>query len=275
MGGAIAIHRLCDLLNQEGCEAYLWSSRNYPIKKCDEFNTPELITNELNDFIVVYMDVVSGNPVGCPNVVRWFLNKPGFFTEHINYGVNELYFHFQEVFKHPLYPSENLLYVVYFLKNIYFNKNLKNRAGSCYMLRKGRGRKIIHDLTDSILIDDKGHQEIADIFNSRKYFYCYDLHSAYTYFASLCGCTPIVIPENSLSEHEWQPDERLRFGVAYGDSELQISYAKKTANELKLLLEQLEKESLKYVRNFIELSQKFFKKIAKHRLKLKARNSIF
>ncbi|WP_462160467.1 hypothetical protein [Pseudoalteromonas maricaloris] len=222
VGGSISMHRLCHLLNTQGEEAYLWHDGKSKLIKNKDFITPDICTKQLDDFIVVYMDVVSGNPIQCPNVVRWYLNKPGFFTENIRYGEQELYFYFQEIFNHSMYRANHRLYVVYFMTSLYRNKNKLNREGSCYMLRKGRGRKLVHDVSESVKIDGKSHYEIAEIFNDKKYFYCYDLYSAYSSFAALCGCIPIVIPEDGISEQDWQPVEKLRYGIAYGDSEDQI-----------------------------------------------------
>ncbi|MEM5549625.1 hypothetical protein WNY63_02600 [Pseudoalteromonas neustonica] len=268
VGGVIAMHRLCHILNEQGENAFLWHDEVSPFNVCSSFNTPTIFTKDLNDFIVIYMEVVSANPLNCPHVVRWFLNKPGFFTGNINYGENELYFFFQEVFKDSSYAAKHKLYVTYFIKHIYKNNKRGDREGSCYMMRKGRGRKIVHDHGNSIQIDGLPHDELALIFNKTKFFYCYDLHSAYTYFASLCGCIPIVIPQEGLSEFEWQPEERLRYGVAYGDTIQQVEYAKSTSNKLALLIDELELESNKYVENFISVSQTVFKGIKKSQKQL-------
>ncbi|MBH0042952.1 hypothetical protein [Pseudoalteromonas sp. SWXJZ10B] len=269
VGGAIAMHRLCHLINKLGGDAYLWDDGESNFKTCEAFDTPTIFTTNLQDYIVVYMDVVSGNPLSCPHIVRWFLNKPGFFTSNINYGANELYFFFQEVFKDPNYAAQHRLYVMYFIKNLYKNNRRKDRVGSCYMMRKGLGRTIVHDLNNSILLDGKPHHELALIFNRTKYFYCYDLHSAYTYFASLCGCIPIVIPQEELNEFEWQPEERLRYGIAYGNTVKQVEYAKKTTHKLAQLIAEFEQESEKHVENFISVSRKFFKGAQKSQEQLK------
>ncbi|WP_046003936.1 hypothetical protein [Pseudoalteromonas rubra] len=258
VGGAISMHRLCHLLNEGGEQAFLWHDGKSGFLKNKDFNTPEIYTKNLDEFIVVYMDVVSGNPINCPNVVRWYLNKPGFFTNNVKYGENELYFYFQEIFNHSKYVANHRLYVAYFLSGLYKNKNKNDRKGTCYMMRKGKGRKLVHDISDSVLLDGKSHSEIADVFNSKKYFYCYDLYSAYSSFAALCGCIPIIVPEDGLDEHDWQPVEKLRYGVAYGNSEEQILYALNTESKLEALIEELEIESERCVADFVNTTQKYF-----------------
>ncbi|MCA9749973.1 MAG: hypothetical protein KC414_12765 [Romboutsia sp.] len=137
-GGTIALHKLCDLLNKNGNKAYLWPLNKalltwrYPIKSLIEiikyfyrllkypnyykyktfssFNTPIAKKRHLKNAIVVYPEIISGNPLFSKKVVRWFLNKPGVLSGEINYGKNELYFYYQEAFN-----DQNI------------NKNLDNR----------------------------------------------------------------------------------------------------------------------------------------------------
>ena len=45
---------------------------------------------DLSDLIVIYPEIVFGNPLGAKNVVRWFLHNPGFFSGKIYYGQNTL-----------------------------------------------------------------------------------------------------------------------------------------------------------------------------------------
>ncbi len=77
-GCNIVLHRLCDLLNKQGERAYiwLWGGQSQPHKSgiCERFNTPFAKLSDLSDnTIVVYPEVVSGNPLKAKNVVRWLL----------------------------------------------------------------------------------------------------------------------------------------------------------------------------------------------------------
>ncbi len=224
------------------------------------FNTPIAGYKDLENAIIVYPEVTNGNPLNAKNVVRWFLHKPGFHTGNIDYGQDELYFFFQPKFNDPMINKNlnNLLQLVYFREDVYKNKRLKHRVGSCYMMRKGKGRKIVHDLAESVCIDGMTHEEIASIFNKVKYFISYDLYTMYNRFAALCGCITIVIPEENISEDEWQPVEELRYGIAYGFEN--IEYARKTQSLVRPYLKKQQMRMNKNVQEFILKCEVFFEK---------------
>ena len=47
-----------------------------------------------NDWIAIYPEIVNGNPLNVPNVVRWFLHTPGFHTGQVAYGPGEYHVDF-------------------------------------------------------------------------------------------------------------------------------------------------------------------------------------
>ncbi|WP_413701365.1 hypothetical protein ACLKMH_06730 [Psychromonas sp. KJ10-10] len=197
--------------------------------------------------------------------MRWFLNRPGFFTNKINYGDNELYFYQQIIFNDIRFNKnlDNKLYVSYFDKEHWKQDNFNERKGSCYLLRKGRGRELTHNLAGSTKIDGLTHNEVADIFNRTKYFYSYDLESAYTMFVAMCGCISIVVPKKGVSVKQWQPIEELRYGIAYGDSEEEIAYSISTRKKVIPYLDELSQETNRDVISFISKSQFFFSRYCK------------
>jgi hypothetical protein len=232
------------------------------------FNTPTLsidfakeIANN-NDYIVVYPEVVSGNPLRAKNIVRWFLHDPGFHTNHISYGSGELYFRFGSVTKPFKVPegstmSDTPLTVLHFPLELYNSKDwAQERSGTAYCIRKGKGKPIVHDLTDSILIDDLPHEEIAKIFKRVKQFISYDTKTAYSYFAAVCGCESIVIPDPDMTEDEWIPYPESRVGIAFGFEDL--PRAKSTASFVEAFLLKEQSCSSKLVENFLLRTKEVF-----------------
>lgn len=284
-GGGIALHRLCDLLNQNDEEAYLakyyydipkfdkeiilrsiyrklrWFIQRYfiPYKTNKLFKTPIINNSQIDDnCVVIYPEIVSGNPLGAKNIIRWFLHKPGFHKGVVNYGENELYFFYQVIFNDTsINPhDDHLLIVTWVRDDIYKHINTDQRSGSCYMLRKGRGKKIVHDLKGSILLDGKSHKEIAKTMNECEYFISYDLQTMYSQYAVLCGCKSVVIPEKGISKDEWQPKKEFQYGIAYGFDD--IEEAEKTKHLVYEAMKKEEANSNESVKFFIKKVYEFF-----------------
>ena len=290
VGGYIVLHKLCDQINRSGGNAYLFPyidnfefrvsnwvkpllkflreqlRRMLPFKVNPAFLTPVLSSiseiKNWNDWIVVYPEVVFGNPLKAKHIVRWFLHHPGHITGVIYYGDNELYFRihsgirpYESTFSR-LSTSE--LRIVHFPLDLYNESGISpNRMGTAYCLRKGAGKIIIHDLTDSILIDGKSHTEIAEIFKRVKRFISYDVYTTYSGFAVLCGCESVVIPDLDVTEEQWLPNPIDRYGVSYGFENLEKS--KLTRN---LFIERIlrdQKNNLSNVSSFINETTCYFK----------------
>ena len=80
----------------------------------------------------------------------------------------------------------------------YRNKNLGNRKGSAYLVRKGRGKKLDQHPAHFVHIDPlqekMNDQEAADFFNGIETFISYDDMTFMSVQAALCGCKSIIIP---------------------------------------------------------------------------------
>lgn len=287
-GGALVLHKLCHLLNSYGHEAWLFPYISesdgtingrilackrlikrilFPFTTNPHFNTPiiRLKRNIPKDIVAIYPEIINGNPLNKQKVVRWFLHHPGYHTGSIKYGINEFYISYKsfgrgEEFTNSHF-SKNELTITHFFNDVYNTESAvadEHRTGSAYCMRKGVGRKIVHDLKDSILIDGMSHQEIALIFKRTKYFYCYDQYTAYFWFSIMCGCIPVVIPLNDVSKTEWYPNEEDRLGIAYGIQD--IDYAVKTRLLALNKFAQLERENINNINTFVD-ELKFFLKI--------------
>lgn len=270
-GGIIVLHKLCHLLNELGHQAYLWpnqfgvrptlwkkikrSLKKTPYHTNSEYNTP--IANKslfYEDSIVVYSEVDYGNPLAAKNVVRWLLHKPGFHTGEVNYGKDELTFFFDDYCLEPGLPvdAENKLFVLS-LNSCYRPEGSEQRSGSCYMMRKGKGRKIVHDLSDSVQIDGLSHYETARIFRKSKYFFSYDELTLYSQYAALCDCISVVIPDKFNCREEWVEKHPIsKYGIAYGLDD--IEHAIQTRHKVAEYFKDLEEESRKSVVRFADVA---------------------
>jgi len=291
-GGAVTLHHLCDLINKIGYECYLYPGfDNFEInilnykyllpkflkniirqpfrrfKTSKRFNTPVMKNFPgkfaIDELIVIYPEIVFGNPLGAKNVTRWLLHNPGFFSGNIYYGPNEIYFKYSNQYKNITYlnsqTSINNLYIFTYLKNRYNELNwAPERRGVAYCVRKGEIKSVPMSMEGAILIDGLKHAQISQIFKRSKYFISFDRHTAFSRFAALCGCISIVVPEEGIDEHVWEPDLEKRYGVSYGFEAVKIEQALATVSELKRQLIKEENDSEKAVKNFIKEVENFF-----------------
>lgn len=222
------------------------------------FLTPRYFGKVDKNHIVIYPELVDDNPLEATNIVRWFLHKPGFHTGRVKYGKNELYFYYQKSFDdEKLNPhKDNLLRLTYVRSDIFYNWNLTQRKGSCYAVRKGKGKPIQHDLNNSILIDNLSLKKIAEVFNKTKIFYSYDTKTSYSRYAVMCGCKSVVIPDEGLSAEEWQPEEPMRYGIAYGIDDME--YAEKTSHLVLDNMRQMEVDNDVMVNFFVKKCEEYF-----------------
>ena len=281
-GGAIVLHKLCELLNQNQQKAYIWPmgrSASFDISAYIGYGyiklknivkafmygraKPEVINpvatkQDLVDAIVIYPEIVNGNPLNAKHVVRWFLNKPGAITGKVNYGSGEQYFYFQEAFNEQMFnpDSDNKLMVTVFNEDVFYQTNFGKRQGRCFILRKGKKRKLKHAIQKHEVVDGLNHKKMAKIFNRVEFCYSYDMHTMYSVFAAMCGCKSIIVPEESMTIDEWQPVEAMRYGLAYGEDN--IEWAVNTKEKMIEYQKQKALESIEFVKQFISKSQSFF-----------------
>lgn len=259
-GGSVVMHRLCHIINtysehdafivkldpinygKKTIRKYLskvkWEFLNkYKFKTNANWATPVWNDNKKFplDSVVIYPEIINGNPLKIKNVVRWLLHQPGFHTGIIEYGMQELYFKFNSAIKNfnnlGSHASTNELKVIYYPVDIYYDKNCKRDIESCFLVRKGTNKPHVHS-SDSINIDNLKHEQIAEIFRRSKKFICYDDYTAYSIFSVLCGCPSYVVPTHGQDINDWYPNEEDRYGLSFGFSENQIIWADETKHKV-------------------------------------------
>ena len=222
-------------------------------------NTQYLYLRPNNNTIVVYPEIIGGNPLMAKNVVRWLLNKPGYITSKIDYNKDDLFFYYQEVFNDLNFnPNKNCLTVSYIKSNIYKQYNFKKRTGRCYIIRKGKKRSDLPETFDGPIVDSLPDNELVKIFNQFEYCISYDQYTMYSIYAALCGCISVVMPVKGVTKEEWQPKEEFRYSIAYGLNENEIDFAKKTKYKLEEYLDSIDVENVKQVENFIHICAEYF-----------------
>ena len=241
-GGILVMHKLVKLINEKYndkfcAKLFMCNNLKYENPFCNEFAK----IDELNDnTIVVYPEIISGNPLNAKHVVRWILLDLGIempLDHYKKWGVNDLVYYWETKENIKNYKQLSCP----FLNPIFKNKNCQERNETCYLIKKGR---LIHKNIEymhpeeSICIDNLNLNEINDIFNKCKYFYSYDPNTAYVIFAAICGCIPIIYPIENLSENDYYKNRIFNLnntiynkGIVYGNDDNKIFVAEKNIND--------------------------------------------
>ncbi|NND19573.1 MAG: hypothetical protein HKN98_13435 [Silicimonas sp.] len=276
-GGAIFQHLLVHTLNGLGETACLWPQPPIYRKSKRErllalfqtyatspdFDTPVFRGKSAPaDAIVVYPEVVLGNPLKAAHVVRWLLYRPG-VRHPYEFTENEMFFHCGEFFDVPEITGGAPELSMWYRNRTYRNENRPDRKGVCYIVRKGdkKPRLPETETPDAVQIDDMTHAQVNEVFNRSETFISYDEATTYSQFAAICGCDSIIVPGFYDSHEEWAATHPLgRYGVSYGFDHL--DHARATRHKVIGMMDAQEKDSVESVRNFVRLTKERFGKAA-------------
>jgi glycosyltransferase involved in cell wall biosynthesis len=265
-GGGKALHYLCHALNLAGEEAYVTDS------SLDSLHAPQLTQDIINAHIkngrnpiVIYPEVVSGNPLSAPHVVRYLLNMPGTLSkEALNWGAGDMiYAHREElipgntgadILSTPLVndavfhrgqddvPRQGTL--------VWFNRHL-NKGGAVDPLTR--------DSTEvSLRVPQRSPEQMAELFRQAQLMYSYEPSTA-CYEAILCGCPVVYLPNpTSLSKPMFGLGYLNGVGSAWGNSPEQIAHAKATVDQAPAVYQQLTRDFWTQLEDFVSATQKRF-----------------
>ena len=114
---------------------------------------------------------------------------------------------------------------------MYKQTNFGERSGCCYIVRKGNNRCDLPKDFDGAIIDDWAEELKVKELNKCKYCYFYDTQTFYTVIAAVCGCIPVVILEPGKTKSDYLSSGEHPAGIAYGNSEEELTYAVNTREE--------------------------------------------
>ena len=246
------------------------------------------------DNVVIYPEDVIGNPAEQKYVVRWLHFFPTQLAVQ-NYSFEKDYICFFSDYIFNLYDSlcknlsienhltnkiskQNILRIFHFKNNFYKDKNYKRYGGS-FIVRKGyppnsfiinKPNKHHHHHIRNLFINyfinqefekipDCGttHEQMVEIFNSKKTFITHDPFTFTSIIASLCGCESVVNKIPGVSYEEWKNSDPFnKYGVAYGIEN--IEEASKTRHLLEEHIYNMFLENESNLMNFIKDIELFF-----------------
>lgn len=195
--GVRILHLLVHALNESGERAYLLPTMDMATHP--HLNTPVVSAEHFNfykscaiDPIVVYPDIVQGNPMGTSKVVRYLLADAGKYGgDKIFPKANKIYGYTTSIARHV--GTHNVLCLPSFDTGIFYPPSGGSiRQGSCFYAHKYdriHSNKLL-DITNKSTRLMGTPEQLADVLRKSEVCYVYEM-SEVIVNAELCGC-PVV-----------------------------------------------------------------------------------
>lgn len=252
-GGIIALHLLAHEISKLGYTCFLKTAAKNPKWRGDILIDGQKI--DWDTTIVIYPEIVCGNPLNAKHVVRWVLNTPGVCAGDGIYADTDMVFLYWNYF--TLKRSDLVLGELrqFTIDTDIFNNLNQSRSGQCFAIKKGKSKVLDKHSADAILIDNLPKNRLQKIFNEKEVFINYDHVSHLSIQAALSGCISVVIPDGKHTREEWQAKLPIfKYGIAYGLED--IEWSKSTLPQVLPYLESLIEENAKLLSNFIDICAK-------------------
>lgn len=225
-GGVRVLHKLCHCLNQAGQVAYISASGHNP-----KWNTPratqEVASHLAQEGIVIYPEVVRGNPRSAKRVVRYILNRPGLLGGDKEYASTETLFCYSAIWREYVSSDDRILTVPVIDTDIFHNKSEGERSGGVFWVgNQGRSAPRIPETSGLVEITFSwpgSFEELADLFRRSEIFYSYTASTGLVPEARLCGCPAVVIPGEQYTWGEFEKGLGAgTAGLAFWDSSPEV-----------------------------------------------------
>jgi hypothetical protein len=213
--GVNALYELCDDLKTLGYNSniLLWS----------EFH------NLQNDDIVVYPEVVNGNPLGAKNVVRYVLNREGVLTgKGMDASSTDFIFSWAKIY-HSNSHANLLKYSIPEFFNDVDTKSALDRNIDCTYIGKGSiytQCTVVKNTIDINKNNPISKSALADLLRNTRFLYTYDTLTSIINEAILCGAMIVPLHWTTFTEEEINSSE-YKFpyiSVLYNHAKIPLTY---------------------------------------------------
>lgn len=261
--GIRVMHMLCHVLNRLGEEAYVFTTGVNP-----ELNTPtvteDVVRRHLQagrEPIVVYPEIVSGNPRRAKSVVRYVLNVPGLIGGDKTFADTELIYAYGQNILPPNAPRENVLFFPSVDSSLFNNRDnpldTQRQGILVYPGRHLNALKEHPELAQATVITatwPASRAELAALMRRSERLYCFE-STAIALEAVLCGCPAVTLKSPLFDGQAINTLELGREGMAFGDDPEEIAYAHRTVGQMQLTYQRLEEAFWVKLQQFIRDSQ--------------------
>ncbi len=231
--GVRMMHALCHYLNESGYDAYIATDKVNP-----EWNekqpSQKIFSHLVYDGIVVYPEIVTGNPLDASVVVRYILNHPGLLGGDKEYDLSEILFTCNGETLRKYVPSDDHILCIPLIENFFRDEGLP-RKGGCFYVGKGFNIPRIPETEGMKEITGIDRREVANILKTSEVFYTYDNFTLLIEEAKKCGCPVVIVGEevskvsydDYIKDFEKQLDNFIRITQLEAIERLMVIYHKK------------------------------------------------
>lgn len=217
----MVLHQLCDMLNRQGFESaivlfhgadnppYQWAcSNNSDLFDLDLMRTPldmddpaKSVRDFLDDGIMIYPDLIIGNPLGASRVVRYILYEN---KNYVSAGGGEYVLSFSK-----MYHSNPNSYLFKVFCDVGFHSqgavHWIDRTLDLTYFGKGPGFTKCFRIPGSVLVtrtwpEDK--EQLGALLRQCRYFFTWDSVTSTNVDAVICGAVPVLLHENQISRND-------------------------------------------------------------------------
>ncbi|MBK9242789.1 MAG: hypothetical protein IPL75_21585 [Acidobacteria bacterium] len=224
--GVRALHLLCHLLNEMAVPAYLMLKHALTNP---QWKTPVATPRHVRDGIVIYPEIVQGNPLSAPRVTRWMLNRPGYINGIAMSVDPEDYV---VAFSRMIDDEKPILNLQTANEGIFHPGGLPPKRGDLFYVGKGSATARIPALelfkTEITRAWPATHPELADVLRRARAVFSYDTLSGVNYEATLCGTLCVIVPNGPYTREDIAKGELGMNGLAWGTEPDEIERAVRT-----------------------------------------------
>jgi hypothetical protein len=231
-----ALYRLCHHLNSAGYSAAIQPLFG-PIECTTAWSTPVHLGPTM-DSIVIYPEIVVGNPLNARRVVRWTLNNPGLLGGETRYSHDEMVFTFNPDRLAIVSAAagedlgQNRVLRVELIDPMYIYPDFSvPKTIDCFFVHKGpKVRTEILTEAGLVRVEDNTPtmQRLGELLRRTRTLYSYDHASTILKEAAICGCRVLVVhddgrlldPETCGCAHNvhWDEGFRVNYAKKFNDS---------------------------------------------------------
>lgn len=223
--GVRTLYRLAMELENKGYNVYVFAPQTKDVN-CKFISQ---ITDEMRkNSVVVYPEIVFGNPLRFNNVVRYILYYPGILGGSKKYCSNELLVTYSKKY----YPEALEMYFPC-LDNKLFYKDSTAKDVDCYFVNKKGKWKEIKEFENMVEINasyPETREKLAQLLRRTKTLYSYDDCTLLLDEAYACGCNVKVITETGFVDYVSNYEEIYKNYEALFDNFIKQSQAMNFSN---------------------------------------------